>query len=48
MIQEKGKTKVNNLTRIHLLGRLLQTKTPSRAEGFDEGMATEKDIITTP
>jgi hypothetical protein len=29
MIQEKWKTEVDNLTRIHLLGRpLLQTKTP--------------------
>jgi hypothetical protein len=43
MIQEKWKIEANNLTRIHLLGRLLlQTKTPSQAEGFDGGMVAEK------
>jgi hypothetical protein len=38
----KEKTEASNLNGIHLLGRLLQTKTPSRVEGFGGGMAAEK------
>jgi hypothetical protein len=40
--KKNEKTKEDNPTRIHLLGRLLQTETPMPAEGFSADMTAEK------